>query len=75
MGWMQSPSLFTAATETVADLANHQLGLNAPCPSHRLDPLSEATPPRTSHLDVVRTGQLLLRSHPRHAPRADLTRP
>jgi hypothetical protein len=27
-GWMQSPPLFTAATETVADLANQQLQAN-----------------------------------------------
>jgi hypothetical protein len=45
MGWMQSPPLFTATTEKVADLANHQLALNAPCPAHRLDLLSEAAPP------------------------------
>jgi hypothetical protein len=45
MGWMHSPPLFTAATETVADLANHQLALNAPCPAHRLDLLSESAPP------------------------------
>jgi hypothetical protein len=45
MGWMQSLPLFTTATETVADLANHQLALNAPCLAHRLDLLSETTPP------------------------------
>jgi hypothetical protein len=44
MGWMKSPPLFTAATETVADLANQQLQANGPSTQHRLDLLSEAAP-------------------------------
>jgi hypothetical protein len=44
MGWMQSPPLFTAATETVADLANQKLQANGPSTRHRLDLLSEASP-------------------------------
>jgi hypothetical protein len=42
MGWMQSPPLFTAATETVADLANHELQASAPAQPHRLDIVSES---------------------------------
>jgi hypothetical protein len=41
MGWMQSPPLFTAATETVADLANQELHDLAPAQPHRLDIVSE----------------------------------
>jgi hypothetical protein len=44
IGWMQSPPLFTAATETVADLANQQLQANVPSTQHRLDLLSETAP-------------------------------
>jgi hypothetical protein len=42
MGWMQSPPLFTAATETVADLANQELEALAPAQPHRLDIVSES---------------------------------
>jgi hypothetical protein len=42
MGWMQSPPLFTAATETVADLANQELLASAPAGPHRLDTVSES---------------------------------
>jgi hypothetical protein len=42
MGWMQSPPLFTAATETVADLANQELQASAPAQPHRLDIMSES---------------------------------
>jgi hypothetical protein len=41
MGWKQSPPLFTAATETVADLANTKLTDMKPSAPHRLDLLSE----------------------------------
>jgi hypothetical protein len=45
MGWMQSPPLFTAEKETVADLANQKLQANGPSTQHRLDlVLSEAAP-------------------------------
>jgi hypothetical protein len=47
MGWMQSPPLFTAATETVADLANQALQHSAHSYPHRLDVLSESEPPPT----------------------------
>jgi hypothetical protein len=48
MGWMQSPPLFTAATEIVADLANQALQHSAHSCPHRLDVLSESEPPRLS---------------------------
>jgi hypothetical protein len=41
MGWKQSPTLFTAATETVADLANNKLQSRQASMPHRLDVLSE----------------------------------
>jgi hypothetical protein len=43
MGWMQPP-LFTAETETVADLANQLLQANAPSTQHRLNLLSKVAP-------------------------------
>jgi hypothetical protein len=45
MGWMQSPPVFTAATETVADLANQKLQDQARCGPHRLDVVRESPPP------------------------------
>jgi hypothetical protein len=45
MGWMQSPPLFTAATETVADLTNQALLASAPVGPHRLDVVSESDGP------------------------------
>jgi hypothetical protein len=40
MGWMQSPPLFTAATETVVDLANQALQHSVHSCLHRLDVIS-----------------------------------
>jgi hypothetical protein len=47
MGWSQSPPIFTAATETVADLANQHLQQRLPTEPHRLYHVSEmaASPP------------------------------
>jgi hypothetical protein len=47
MGWMQSPPIFTAATETVADLANQDLQNSTQSCPHLLDVLSDsvASPP------------------------------
>jgi hypothetical protein len=44
MGWSQSPPIFSAATETVADLANQHLKLRLPTAAHRLDDVSETAP-------------------------------
>jgi hypothetical protein len=56
MGWMQSPPLFTAATEMVADLANQQLRDRAPCGPHGLDDIGETPPPDTPKLTLVVSG-------------------
>ena len=46
MGWTNSPPIFSTATETIADLANHRLRLHLPTPPHPLDVLAAAvTPP------------------------------
>jgi hypothetical protein len=45
MGWMQSPPLFNAAMETVADLTNQALLDSAPEGPHRLDVVSESDGP------------------------------
>jgi hypothetical protein len=44
MGWYQFPPIFSAATETVADLANQHLKLRLPTAAHRLDDVSEVAP-------------------------------
>jgi hypothetical protein len=52
MGWTESPKIFTAATETVADLTNSNLQAAVPFGPHRLDAVSESpvpdVPPATS---------------------------
>jgi hypothetical protein len=45
MGWIQSPTLFTAAMETVADLAHQQLINSIPITPHRLDVISKTPSP------------------------------
>jgi hypothetical protein len=42
MGWVLSPPYFTAATESIADLANVQMKLNYDPGPHRLDSLADA---------------------------------
>jgi hypothetical protein len=45
MGWTESPKIFTAATETVADIANAQLSVGATFGPHSPDARSEAPVP------------------------------
>jgi hypothetical protein len=49
MGWKESPKVFTAATETVADLANQKLAKGYPKLDHRLEAASEQKPPQVEH--------------------------
>jgi hypothetical protein len=44
MGWVNSPPYFTAATETIADLANAAVATTTQFPSHRLEAISETDP-------------------------------
>jgi hypothetical protein len=44
MGWKESPKIFTAAMETVADLANNALQQKVACGPHRLEPAAEQAP-------------------------------
>ena len=44
MGWKESPPSFSAATETIADLANASLETREPLPSHRLEQLAATLP-------------------------------
>jgi hypothetical protein len=57
MGWMQSPPLFTAATETVADLVNDCLRDRLSCGPNLLDDISETPPPVTPKVPRVNTGR------------------
>jgi hypothetical protein len=45
MGWKESPKIFTAATETVADLANQKIQQGPVQPPYRLQDISEQPPP------------------------------
>jgi hypothetical protein len=56
MGRKQSPSMFVAATETVADLANNRLAMKSPSVEHRLDIVSETLPNPAPHFPVTRSG-------------------
>jgi len=42
MGWVESPPYFSAATETIADLANTAFASSVIPPPHRLDDVSES---------------------------------
>jgi hypothetical protein len=44
MGWVHSPPFFTAATETVADLANASINYCNTAPPHRLEVMAETAP-------------------------------
>jgi hypothetical protein len=44
MGWINSTPYFTAATETIADLANSSLSCKTKFPPHRLEGISETDP-------------------------------
>jgi hypothetical protein len=44
MGWVNSPLYFTAATETIADLANAALATTTKFPGHHLEAISETNP-------------------------------
>jgi hypothetical protein len=48
MGWTESPKIFTAATETVADLVNNSLAAGTTFGPYPLEVLSEAPPPPLS---------------------------
>jgi hypothetical protein len=49
MGWAESPPYFSAATETIADLANHRLNDESYDPGHhRLDDIAESVPVEAS---------------------------
>jgi hypothetical protein len=52
MGWVNSPPYFTAATETIADLANAALATDAKFQQHRLDATSETMPVSAAGQDL-----------------------
>jgi hypothetical protein len=45
MGWKNSPPIFSAVTETIADIANHRLVHRRPQPLHRLEAEADTPPP------------------------------
>ena len=50
MGWVESPPFFSAATETVADLANSRFSSPLCPPPHRLEPLLRLLPLSLIHI-------------------------
>jgi hypothetical protein len=62
MGWTESPKIFTAATETVADLVNNSLAAGTTFGPHPLEVLSEAPPPHLSRWIPLRPPQRRLRA-------------
>jgi hypothetical protein len=50
MGWTQSPPVFCAVTETIADIANRRLHTRFPSKPHRLDILADSAPQSSSPL-------------------------
>jgi hypothetical protein len=68
MGWMQSLPLFTAAIETVAGLANHQLRNRLSCGPHRLDSIAETPPPVPPKVHHVTAGQAPTQLPPQPTP-------
>ena len=66
MGWVESPPVFCAATETAADIANSRV--HAPyCPPHRLDQVA-STPPPPDPAPVSRLAAPSLPSLPTPSP-------
>jgi hypothetical protein len=68
MGWMQSQPIFTAATETVADLANQRLRDQLAYGPHRLDAISETPPPIAHAVPGVVAGQAPTQIPPQPIP-------
>jgi hypothetical protein len=55
MGWTQSPPLFSAVTETIADVANMRLRRRLLSRPHRFEALADSTPPdQDLHLPTSR---------------------
>ena len=48
MGWKNSPPIFSAATETIADLTNYRIKGGLPPPTHPLDKEAEVVTPACS---------------------------
>jgi hypothetical protein len=65
---MQPPPLFTAATETVADLANHNLRDKLSSSPHRLDDISETLPPVVPNVPWASYGQAPTHLTPQSSP-------
>jgi hypothetical protein len=70
MGWTESPKIFTAATETVADMTNASLKSGDRFPAHHLDTISE-TPPPPATLPPKSTSSLETPSLPPRSRRSD----
>ena len=53
MGWVSSPPIFCAATETVADVANAKIAKNWKPPPHRQDEVADTPTPSTRPLSAT----------------------
>jgi hypothetical protein len=68
MGWIQPPPLFTAATETVADLANHNLRDKLASSPRQLDDISSTPPPVVPNVPRASAGQAPAHIPPQSSP-------
>ena len=68
MGWIHSPPYFTAATETITDLANRITRTQQHAMPHHLEPLADTPPPLETTIAACTTPGTTT-SVPHHAPR------
>ena len=81
MGWANSPPIFSAATETAADLANDAIASSSPAPKHPLDDLAATmddpipAPPASTAASPAATPAATPSNLPTPAPNARLDAP
>ena len=74
MGWKNSPPVFSAVTETIADLANQRIEAGAEPPRHHLDEAAEATPVSNPLTEALTAPSVTTAEHePAVAPRPGAT--
>jgi hypothetical protein len=75
MGWIHSPPYFTAATETITDLANLATRNNVTSSPHRLDILANTPQPPIPGAHVPASGPSTATPVPHAAPRVFYSKP
>jgi hypothetical protein len=75
MGWTESPPYFTAATKTVADMANMRLRNHWRPPLHRVDVIADTIPPQPLPPSGQQEGLTAVPRPTTQPPRIHRTRP